>query len=402
MALICSFRKRKELTDSTFKEEYVIPQLFTQILKSKNYKGICYYSTKPFEAYSYSTTDTNMPRTGKNMLYKENFVFFTNQNYNSQESFDLALYDSFEISMPSSVGNETRITGDNLDELVETIRLATKDTTNDGYDRYKEKSDNSITLESLKKNNENRLKKAQSIIQFYNEVFVPLHINGKKYNDTDIGIMHKRFLTGILNRLLVNAEIDNNGGASHAPVIIDEHKDDTKVELCNIFGESKNNEFVMVAHKNGLLHKAQIVFIIAEVSNGIYKIASKNQGFGDLVYLHSTDVKNVILDMHLPIYIYNDKKQIGQFLNKECHIEGQDINALSLIENFEVVEVYVSYFKDELSSYPDKDDNTLEWSDLNIKILENKLKSYNGNIGNLWIQALAILAKYLYKDNLKG
>lgn len=131
MALICSFRKRKELTDSSFKEEYVVPQLFTQILKSKNYKGICYYSTKPFEAYSYSTADTNMPRTGKNMLYKENIVFFTDQSNNSQESYDLALFDCFETSMPASIGNKTRIAGENLDELVETIRLATKDTISD-------------------------------------------------------------------------------------------------------------------------------------------------------------------------------------------------------------------------------------------------------------------------------
>lgn len=189
---VCSFRKRKELEDAKFKEEYVIPQMLSIILKSNNYDGICYYSTKQFCEYSLKNVDCSVAYCDENMRYRENIALFTNENIigNEYESYDKTLFEKLEISIPIAIENVDlhSINENEVQRLCEAINT-----------RY---ADLSPTISKLI-----LVKKANRISTFFNDIFKNLLINNIQYTETEIGKMHVQLLIGILNRLLVEISL---------------------------------------------------------------------------------------------------------------------------------------------------------------------------------------------------
>lgn len=91
LSSICKFRRRVINCNHAFFEEYVIPQLLAQIVKSKGVKGILYSSTKIRDR-----------ATNYNSTYKNNVAIFTNFNSDNNEKhvYDKNLYDKILISKP--------------------------------------------------------------------------------------------------------------------------------------------------------------------------------------------------------------------------------------------------------------------------------------------------------------
>lgn len=95
----CSFQKRSELKNSSFCEEYVIPQIFAQCIKGKNkFNGIFYTSSK---------FDSFLCKHISDYLYKNffgNIALFTeyDKKYLKDETYvyDKKLYSKFKISNP--------------------------------------------------------------------------------------------------------------------------------------------------------------------------------------------------------------------------------------------------------------------------------------------------------------
>ena len=91
LSSICKFKRRVISSNHAFYEEYVIPQLLAQIVKSKGLKGILY-----------SSTNIRDKATIYNTTYKNNLAIFTNFNRHNEEKhvYDKKLYDKILISKP--------------------------------------------------------------------------------------------------------------------------------------------------------------------------------------------------------------------------------------------------------------------------------------------------------------
>ena len=87
---VCSFKRNNENTN--FVEEYVIPQMLTEITRKNKFDGILFSSTRINKDIAYSTDTLNF---GK---YKENLVLFT--EYNKDGKFDFDLIEKFIVSKP--------------------------------------------------------------------------------------------------------------------------------------------------------------------------------------------------------------------------------------------------------------------------------------------------------------
>lgn len=91
LSSICKFKRRVVNPNHAFYEEYVIPQLLAQIVKSKGLKGILYSSTNIKDnIIIYNNT------------YKNNLAIFTNFKSDNKEKhvYDKTLYDKISISKP--------------------------------------------------------------------------------------------------------------------------------------------------------------------------------------------------------------------------------------------------------------------------------------------------------------
>ena len=94
----CSFEINNKHENSHFIEEYILPQVLSQILKEDNYSGIIYTSTKAF--------NDKLVNIDYNLFIKfyKNYCLFT--NYNEEKSYDPTyvydkdLYNKFNISTP--------------------------------------------------------------------------------------------------------------------------------------------------------------------------------------------------------------------------------------------------------------------------------------------------------------
>ena len=91
----CSFSTLHE--EATFHEEYIIPQLLTEILQKRGYEGIRYSSTrlnpKLFEKENQTLWHEN--------YFRENFVLFT--KYEDNQRHDILLKNKFENYSPKSM-----------------------------------------------------------------------------------------------------------------------------------------------------------------------------------------------------------------------------------------------------------------------------------------------------------
>lgn len=102
---LCSFKRRIESEKWSFCEEYVLPQLITEISKDKGYEGILFYSTRISESWVQSFDTNYISR------HKENLALFT--KYNNKNNFDDTVINKFEISKP--IKFRDRI--ENIDDL---------------------------------------------------------------------------------------------------------------------------------------------------------------------------------------------------------------------------------------------------------------------------------------------
>ena len=114
---IASFKRGIE--GSNFIEEYVIPQMITEIARKKNYNGILFTSTRINKKIAYSTNVFEVNR------YKENLALFT--KYQAKEKFDLNLINKFLIGNPLKTKDYQEIDFSEIEKLgKQIIRLNNK------------------------------------------------------------------------------------------------------------------------------------------------------------------------------------------------------------------------------------------------------------------------------------
>lgn len=100
MTSACLFEKRNshKLQEkkgiNIFYEEYILPQALTQVLKLNKYNGIFYPSTKIFNTLEEDLFNIN----------NFNMAYFP--VYNSQRHYDVELFKSLDISVPTNFSEE--------------------------------------------------------------------------------------------------------------------------------------------------------------------------------------------------------------------------------------------------------------------------------------------------------
>lgn len=406
---ICSFQKRKELEDSAFKEEYVIPQMLALVLKQNNYDGICYYSTKKFNGYELDGVGTDISECDKNVQYRENVVLFTHMSDDgSVYSYDKCLFDSMEISMPIATNNVKLCSENDLDKLERTIA--------DHYNNIKsiEKcSLYNIDCDNCRKTHSEcpsqRLttakrckEKATAIIRFYHKVFSQLRINNRPYSETQLGQIHIQLLIGILNRLLVESELPTNNLIENK-INKKEINDDTLLRTCNllgeVFGELKDYKYI---HDTGKLHRAKVAFFYkTDVSNNDIMVAVlKLKSWDEMVYAHEeydddgfVKSKNTKYSNKISEYMNFDNaevKEIGSFISKKTSIEERPNNEYGLSIDFEYITTEIIKWQEPQNV--NTKSNDLEWK--TISELEEIYINHYNKMSSIYRQSIPVLIKY--------
>lgn len=108
---VCSFEKtayfdNKNNSKNKFYEEYILPQILTQVLIKNKLKGVMYSSTKLASVES----ETN------NVSYKNNIALFT--DYNPTRHYDVKLYQIFNISHPIKISENLLNNSVSMDEII--------------------------------------------------------------------------------------------------------------------------------------------------------------------------------------------------------------------------------------------------------------------------------------------
>lgn len=100
LASVCSFQRREELKNTSFCEEYVLPQILAQIVKNNKLDGIMYTSIKSY--YDKVVVGNELL---SNLIYK-NICLFTNYDKSNTKDvtyvYDKKLYEKFILSAPIS------------------------------------------------------------------------------------------------------------------------------------------------------------------------------------------------------------------------------------------------------------------------------------------------------------
>lgn len=90
--LLCISSFKRTIDNSNFIEEYVIPQMLTEIIRKNEFDGILFPSTRINNGMAYSIEKFHVSK------YKENLALFT--EYHREEEFDNKLINKFLISKP--------------------------------------------------------------------------------------------------------------------------------------------------------------------------------------------------------------------------------------------------------------------------------------------------------------
>ena len=106
---LCSFKRRKESENWSFCEEYVLPQLVTEIAREKGFDGILFTSTRINNSIAYSQEAFYVNR------HKVNLALFT--KYNCTSKFDADLITKFEVSKPIKFQDTHSIDLDEIEKL---------------------------------------------------------------------------------------------------------------------------------------------------------------------------------------------------------------------------------------------------------------------------------------------
>ncbi|MGB6128602.1 MAG: hypothetical protein WBG30_07625, partial [Psychrilyobacter sp.] len=162
---ICSFEKRNEhekSKKSKFYEEYVFPQILTQVLRrKKNIDGLLYYSTKLNKVSS----ENNFFKT----KFKENIVLFS--RHNKDRHYDKELYDSLKISKPVNISNiieQNTINIENLKKILVEMKLI-------------ENVNQKERIKTIKTKKIEKTEIIQRIIQNYEYEYEQLNVAKNKY-----------------------------------------------------------------------------------------------------------------------------------------------------------------------------------------------------------------------------
>jgi len=127
----CSFPRREDTKESTFSEEYILPQILTIVLKKMNYKGIKYISTKLYGDLDI-IKENNLPA----IMYS-NYCIFTNYTENRSKEktyvYDRKLYYKFDLSNPISFHEKVN---DEFYDINTLIALIEEIDADDNIDEY--------------------------------------------------------------------------------------------------------------------------------------------------------------------------------------------------------------------------------------------------------------------------
>lgn len=179
LSSICSFQKRQELQGFSFCEEYVIPQILAQVLKTYEYNGIAYYSTKKYDKLKCFEQEDEKKGNPQDvwldrMEYKENIAIFTELNI--EHVYDKKLYETLTISVPIDIKKIDIISIDDLEEVKDEI---------------------------LKSGEQEKITFAEKIYSSFNRIYKDIKIGSESYWDTSYGKLHIYGLYTILNQVLV-------------------------------------------------------------------------------------------------------------------------------------------------------------------------------------------------------
>ena len=367
LCYICSFKKRKELDASAFKEEYVIPQMLAQILKQHNYGGICYYSTKAFSKFNDMDTRNAIKNSELNMRYRENLALFTNMRTDKKECpHDEKFFDELEISMPISIRNIEKCFENELISIYSEISRRCLEIYKIGAEDNKEKAQKTKD-------------KAEAIVSFYSKVFAEIKVEEENYNDTKMGWLQIQLLRGTLKRLF--AELDTDQEAENEPLTIDKKE----MNVCNIYGETlKENVPFDRVHKDGILHKAQILYFINFIDDK-WHVYIKNENMGETLYAHEDEIVKVLAEYNLDGI---EKKKIGHFIMKDY---GSVNDEAYFRNNFEYIEVIVC------EGTNIKFETTAIWKE--IDKIEIELQENYDRFKPIYQRSLPILLEYIKEKN---
>lgn len=173
LASVCSFQKKQELKGFSFCEEYVLPQILAQIVKTSGFDGIAYYSTKPYDKEEYETDEKNY-FGNLSMDFRENIAIFT--KHNSNHVYDRELFEKINISVPVDIRKVEKMT---IKDLIEV-----KDEINQSKEQGK-------------------VTQAEKIVSSFERIYGKMNIKGVPYEETDLGRLHIYELYTVLNQILV-------------------------------------------------------------------------------------------------------------------------------------------------------------------------------------------------------
>ena len=109
----CSFRRSRWSETGVFAEEYVIPQLLTEVLRENDFHGVLFSSTRVNPKVCYSKARFHVNR------HRENLALFT--KYNSSENIDRELFNQFICSKPITIQDKIDLTLEDLSTLQKQI-----------------------------------------------------------------------------------------------------------------------------------------------------------------------------------------------------------------------------------------------------------------------------------------
>lgn len=174
LSFVCSFRKQSGINKYSFSEEYVLPQLLSQLVKKNGFDGIIYYSTKKFALLE----DEDKNALGKyDISVKENVAVFT--NYDSEHVYDRNLYDKTVISIPVCYNQIEAIDYDDI---------------------------RSISVEIDRTRLQEKISEAAKLTSTLEDIFDKLELASErvKYTETEMGKLQLYLLYAALNQILIS------------------------------------------------------------------------------------------------------------------------------------------------------------------------------------------------------
>lgn len=105
----CSFRRSRWTETGVFAEEYVLPQLLSEVLRENNFSGILFSSTRVDSKVCYSKAKFHVNH------HRENLALFT--KYNNTENIDRDLFNQFIASKPITIEDKIDLTLKDLENL---------------------------------------------------------------------------------------------------------------------------------------------------------------------------------------------------------------------------------------------------------------------------------------------